>query len=120
MMLHAVLFHLLSGTGYGTSATVAEWLDNWTVTDADDARIAYGLRLALGLQPAPPPGGITITVEWCGADPVVHYGRAGGDLERAELPDLIAAARHLLAADNPPYWPDVATPKIKPVQMSLF
>lgn len=119
-MLHAVLYHLLSGHGCGTSATVAEWLDNWTVTGADDARIAYGLRLALGLQPAPPPVGITITVEWCGADPVVHFGCAGGDLERAELPDLIAAARHLLAADDPPSWPTVAPPKPNPVQMSLF
>lgn len=119
-MLPAVLYHLLSGTGYGTAATVAEWLDNWTVTGANDARIAYGLRLALGLQPAPSPVGITITVEWCGADPVVYYGRTGGDLERAELPDLIAAARHLLTADDPPSWPVMAQPKSKPVQMSLL
>lgn len=119
-MLPAVLYHLLSGTGYSTAATADEWLENWTVTDADDARITYGLRLALGLQPAPSPVGITITVEWCGADPVVHYGRAGGDLLRAELNDLISAARHLLAADDPPSWTTMAPPKPKPVQMSLF
>lgn len=122
-MLPAVLYHLLSGRGYGTSATADEWLENWTVTDADDARIAYGLGLALGLQPDPAPPGFSISVEWCGGDPVVHYGHAGADLARAELPDLIGAARYLLTADDPPSWPTMAPLAAsisKPVQMSMF
>lgn len=115
-MLPAVLYHLLSGTGYGTSATADEWLDNWIVTDADDARIAYGLRLALGLQPAPAPLGTIIMVEWCDADPVVLYGLIGGALECAKLPDLIAAARRLLTTHDHPSKP----PWHHPVQMALF
>lgn len=128
-MLPAVLHHLLSGQGHGVSATVDDWLDNWTVIDADDDRIAYGLRLALGFRPAPAPSGFTLSVEWRGDDPVVHYGRVGADPARAELPDLIATARRLLTADDPPSWPATApTTAAKPTtarmpapaQLSLF
>lgn len=119
-LLSAVLHHLLSGHGYGMAATVDEWLENWIITNADDARIAYGLRLALGLQPDPAPPGFTISVEWRGADPVVHFGHAGADLAQAKMPDLITAARRLLVADHSPSWPAIAPAKSRPVQMSLF
>lgn len=122
-MLPTVLYHLLTGRRNGLSHTVDDWIDDWATYGADDARLARCIYMALWLHPAPPPPGIVIQVERSDTTATVHYGVTHGQLATATMDDLVAAARIIFTADEPPSWPTVAPPappKPQPVQMSLF
>ena len=113
--LPSVLRSLMIGVSGGTAWTAADWLDLWRDVQADDNRIAHSLRLILPL--APPLSGVTVeivgtpTAAQLFPDVLVHHP-AG----TATMPDLVAAARALLAEAAPPEPP----PGNQPVQMSLF
>lgn len=122
-MISTVLYHLLTGSCRDVAWTAEDVLENWRSTGADDAGIADWLRMILPHTVAED------DVTWVEIDgtptaaklfPDVVIWTAGGV---AAMPELVEAARQLLAADDPPPRPVVAplAPlNSKPVQMSLF
>ncbi|MBX9635196.1 MAG: hypothetical protein K2X44_09465 [Magnetospirillum sp.] len=122
-MLPTVLYHLLTGSCRDVAWTAEGVLEIWRSTGADDARIGNLLRMILPHTVAQD------DVTWVEIDgmptaaklfPDVVIWTGGGVFT---MPELVAAARQLLAADDPPSMPIVApltAPISKPVQMSLF
>lgn len=95
-----------------------DWLDLWHTIDADDARIAYGLWLALPRcidfeeRPLPRLLWVKVDEDWRNQSVTLTWWWEGGAPQVVGMSDLVAVARKLMAADDPPVLTMPAAPAI--------